>query len=193
MKDVIVHLYDRRISSRYTLYAAPLRDRIIAQLIDGIILGTLCSLLMFAFSGGQLFSIWVAPIVPQFFLQVADNYVSQPEAFWWGGAFYTLQLPYMDTLFLNYPSPLQWSIYAAYYTVFTGKYGQTPGKMFKRIVVQRRDDQFLNFRMSLQRWAASMISFLPLGMGIWPTLTSGQLTWHDRMLQTDVLGFDKKV
>ena len=64
----IFHRFEFDEARRYSLKPAQVKDRVIAQLIDGLILGVVCSLIFFVMSNGGLKSIWVSPMFPQYLL-----------------------------------------------------------------------------------------------------------------------------
>ena len=62
------HIYS---GENLPLQRAGLKDRIIAQLIDGIILGVLSGVLLALLSRGQVFAVWISPMIPFYLLQVS--------------------------------------------------------------------------------------------------------------------------
>ncbi len=188
------HILNRFDFSRvrsYRLKTATLRERIIAQLIDGFLLGIVASFLYLLLSRGQLFSVWISPMFPQFLLEVDPAYSASTGALWWGGKYLTVALFYGKTIHLAYPSPLLWMVYAGYYTLFTSLYGQTPGKMVKKLVVVDENRRTLSLFHSLLRWIGYLVSFLPVGLGFWLMTRhpEGQ-TWHDRWQKSRVYSFE---
>lgn len=185
----ILHHYDP--SKQYaTFQPASLRDRVIAQLIDGIILGVVCSLLFVAFSNGRIYSAWVAPILPQFLLEVSRGFQTDAAYFWWGGYFFSIHLPYGKNIFLHYPAPLLWLVYGLYYFLFTSRGGQTPGKMLKRLVVLQDPHSAPSPGKALLRWMAYYLSLFPLGLGFWwKGFSKDGKTWHDKLCKTQVYHF----
>jgi len=181
------HIYTEG-RSRY--HRATLRDRIIAQLIDGIILGILTSLLLWFLSRGQLYSVWISPMVPIYLLQVMEGYVQDPLHWWWGGYYVQLQLPYLSDLNVALPAPLQWAYYASYYSYFHSRFGQTPGKMIKGLVLLDHTHQKIFFQKSMLRWVGYIFSLLPFGLGFWVSAQGeNKKTWHDRLADTQVYRF----
>jgi len=175
---------------RSTLKPAALRERAIAQLIDSIILSAICSVIILLFSGGKVYTTWVAPIIPQFLLEVGRSVQPNIANFWWGGHFFSIHLPYGKDIFMHYPAPLLWVAYCLYYTAFTFFTGQTPGKMMKRLVILNNSEGSLSIFKSFLRWGAYYISFIPLGLGFWwRDIGKDQKTWHDKICKTQVYQF----
>ena len=190
MTTGIIHRYHFANRQQYNLVPAEFKDRLIAQLIDGIILGLFCGLIFFIFSKGEVYSVWAMPFIPVYLLQVADAHVNSFSDFWWGGAYFTIDSPFGSNVFVNYPSPLLWVGYALYYTVFTAIYGQTPGKMFKKLVVTTQNEQKPGFARSFCRWVGYLISIFSLGFGFLIAAREGQAAWHDAICVTRVYQFD---
>lgn len=173
-----------------TLQSASLRDRVIAQLIDSVFLGVVCSLVLALFSRGKIYSTWVAPIVPQFLLQLNVGAQSVVSHFWWGGYFFSVQLPYGKDIFINYPAPLLWLVYCLYYTIFTSLMGQSPGKMMKRLVILNSSKSMPSISISFFRWGLYYLCLIPLGLGFWwRDIGKDQKTWHDKICRTQVYRF----
>lgn len=173
-----------------TLKAASIRDRVIAQLIDGIFLSAICSVIIFLFSDGKIYSLWVAPMIPQFLLETLEGAQTKIENFWWGGYFFSVHLPYGKDILLHYPAPALWIVYCLYYFLFTVFANQTPGKMMKRLVILNSSKMSLSVFTSFVRWAAYYLSLLPLGFGIWwSRIGHDEKTWHDKICGTQVYQF----
>jgi len=173
------------------LHPASLHDRIYAQFLDGIVLGVVCSLWLYLVSGGELYFLWISPMIPQFLIQVPEHYFSVTADFWWGGAFVTVALPYGEVIFIQYPVPLFWLLYLLYYTYFGYRWGQTPGKIVKKVVILSEDGSPPGWEQSLLRWLGYVISILPLGLGFWIGLDRKEMrTWYDRWTKTRVLSYD---
>ncbi len=178
---------------QYRLQKASLRDRFIAQFIDGILLGVTCSLIFYIFSNGNIYSIWISPVVPQFLLEVDNSHASRLVDFWWGGYYTSVVLPYGKTIHLNYPAPLLWVLYGAYYTFFIAKNGQTPGKIAKQLVVMDQDKQLVVLSKSFSRWLGSVVSIFPAGVGFWwAAIDPNGQTWHDKFANTSVFYYEKR-
>lgn len=186
----VLHQYNSARYSNNQLNSASLRDRIMAQLIDGIILGICIGLLLVVYSKGKLFSLWISPLVPVYLVQTVPGYLPDPSNWWWGGYYVAVSLPVLADVQLSYPSALQWLFYGLYYGIFHTLYGQTPGKMMKGLVVLTGAGQIPSLRQSVLRWLSYVISFLPLGLGFWlSALHPRKQTWHDRLSDTEVLKF----
>lgn len=185
----ILHRYQPSLHSE-KLQIAELRDRIISQLIDGVILGGICSILFLLFSHGKLFSVWAMPVFPIYLLQIKEAYLNAVANFWWGGYFQTVETPWGAVLNIAYPAPLLWLLYVAYYTFFIGKYGQTPGKMMKKLVVLKSNQHLPGFQLSFLRWICYFIPCVTLGMGLLPAARTGKSAWHDTVCKTQIFYFD---
>jgi len=169
---------------------ASLRERIIAQLIDGIILGVFSSILLVWFSRGQLYAVWISPMIPFYLLQFTEGYLPHISDWWWGGYFVTFKISHLAEVNVAFPSPLQWFYYAAYYLFFHSQFGQTPGKMMKGLVLLDDSGSLLSLRKSLWRWIGYILSLIPLGSGFWVYSTGkNRRTWHDQLAGTDVFSF----
>lgn len=165
-------------------------DRIIAQLVDGLILWVFTSVVLFLFSGGAVKTIWVSPVIPVYILQVVPGFVTSASDYLWGGSYIPLVIPYVKTLFIQLPSPLLWLIYASYYSLLTAKYGQTPGKMLKGLVVLNEKHQLPGVLLSLKRWLATIVSLLTGGIGLAMAGPEGEKpALHDRLSATAVYHF----
>jgi len=187
----ILHIYYPRNTIKRTLKPADIRSRIIAQLIDGVVLGVIISGLLLLFSKGRLYSLWISPIIPIYIVQTSYTYIPLVSDWWWGGYYIKISLPFIADFLLAYPSPLQWLVYIAYYTLFHYFWGQTPGKMMKGLVVLTIDQHPLTFNQSLKRWFMYLISLIPFGIGFFLTSHREQFkSWHDRLTRTRVFSFD---
>ena len=174
-----------------SLKPASLRDRVISQLIDSIFLSAICSVLIFLFSGGRIYSTWVAPIIPQFLLEVEKGLQTDITNWWWGGHFFSIHMPYGKDIFLHYPAPLLWFVYCLYYTLFTFFVGQTPGKMMKRLVILNESRNKPTLFCALCRWGGYYLSLIPLGFGFWgANFGKNHKTWHDKICGTEVYYFE---
>lgn len=187
----IFHRFDLSRKKYYQLTPATLRERVVAHLIDGFFLSIICNVFFMAFSNSKIYSLWISPLVPQFIFEVKGEFVSTPSDFWWGGYLFPWHLPWHKTIYLNYPAPLLWLIYAIYFTGFNMIAGQTPGKMMKKLVVINKSDNFPAAIVSLIRWLLIILSLLPLGMGFWGELKRVKSeNWHDRICRTRVYSFE---
>ena len=186
----VVYLYNSEAPSVLELVPATFRERLFAQLIDGILLGFFSGLYYFVASGGKFYSLWVSPFFPCYLLQLAEPYIPSASDWWWGGYFITLSPPGMAEWHLAIPSLILIIVYGVYYTVFHCYYGQTPGKMAKGLVVLIDQKQKVSCKQSLQRWLFYLPSLLPLGAGFWPILRSAnENCLHDRLVGTKVWRF----
>ena len=190
MKIEVFHIYQPDKIYPAELKSAGFRERVIAQLIDGIILGALIGILLAIISRGKIFAVWISPIIPVFLVQHVEGLVPQLSDWWWGGYHQTISLKYLADIHLAFPSPLQWIIYIFYYSFFHAIYGQTPGKMMKGLVVLTEQKTRLSAGKSLLRWFCYLISILPLGFGFWMMLISRrQVCLHDLLVRTRVYRF----
>lgn len=189
----IIHRFDFKHSHSYTLQPASLRDRVMAQLLDGIFLGVLCALTFFLFSKGEVFSIWISPMIPEYLLEVKPGHVVGGWDYWWGGEYFSARLYPGKILHFGYPAPLLWGYYALYYTIFTAQTGQTPGKMLKKLVVMDASHQQPDLKKAFWRWLGYLISLIPLGWGFWRAAArQDRQTWHDSLCNTVVYSFEKR-
>ena len=169
---------------------ASFKERVIAQLIDGIILGMISGLWLAVYSGGQVYSMWVSPMVPLYLVQAAPEFTTRISDWWWGGYYETVSLPFIADLNIAYPSLVLWLLYGSYYTLFHTFYGQTPGKMMKSLVVLNEKGEMLSWKISFIRWLGYLLSVLPLGSGFWILLKdNNSFTMHDSLMKTKVVAF----
>ncbi len=190
MSIPILHIFQFRKQEFANLKQATLRQRVMAQLIDGIILGAVVSLWLVWMSGGKIFSLWISPVIPVYFLQVSPHWFPAPSDWWWGGAF--IQIPgfFSSSLYLAYPSPIIWILYAWYYTFFTRRFGATPGKMMKGLVVLNTERQPPELKRAFYRWLGTVFSLIVLGAGIWWYYRKYPFrTWGDALAHTRVYYF----
>jgi uncharacterized RDD family membrane protein YckC len=176
--------------SNQQMRQASLRERIIAQLIDGAILGISTSVLLLLFSRGKLYAVWISPMLPVYLLQITEGYLPYYSDWWWGGYYASFSLPYIAELNIAFPAPLQLFYYAVYYCYFHSQFGQTPGKMMKGLVLLDDSGRLPSLRISMVRWIGYLLSFLPLGIGFWVySSQKNRRTWHDHFAGTDVYCF----
>ena len=186
----ILHVYKSQQETIPELTPACLRERVFAQLIDGVLLGILSSVYYYLASQGTIYTLWISPIFPLYLLQPQEGLVPNPSDWWWGGYFFRIDLPLLAEVQVAIPSLILIVLYGSYYIIFHFYYGQTPGKMVKNLVVMNHDRQRLTLRQSLQRWLYYLISLLPLGAGFWAASgKSARLTWHDQLAGTRVWKF----
>ncbi len=187
MSIKLFYIYDSETHSELELIPATFRERVFAQLIDGILLGMFSGFYFYITSGGNFYSLWVSPLFPCYLVQLTESWIANTADWWWGGYLITLSPPGVAELHLAIPSPILIIVYGIYYTFFHCCYGQTPGKMLKGLVVLTEQNQKLSWKRSLQRWFFSLLSLLPLGAGFWPILRSTSARcWHDRLMDTKV-------
>ena len=188
----IAYPYHKINQSLRILRPATFRERMMAQLVDGIVLGVISSLLFFLLSSGKIYSIWVAPVFPQFLLQVKPGVSAQFADWWWGGYFFSVLLPWGKTIYVSYPAPLLVGLYAAYYSFFVHRRGQTPGKMLKKLVVLSEEKRpGISLTQAGLRWLVYLMAFLPLGAGFWWGAWKEELkTLPDILTRTRVYYFE---
>jgi uncharacterized RDD family membrane protein YckC len=190
MRIEIFHIYQPGKISARELKPAGFRERVFAQLIDGIILGVLIGILLMVISRGKIYAVWISPIIPVFLIQHVEGLVPSISDWWWGGYHFTISLKYIADIHLAFPSPLQWILYIFYYTFFHAAYGQTPGKMIKGLVVLTEKKAGLSAGKSLLRWFCYLVSILPVGFGFWMMLISRRkVCLHDLLARTRVYRF----
>jgi uncharacterized RDD family membrane protein YckC len=190
MRIEVFHIYRPGKISAAELKPAGFRERVFAQLIDGIILGAFTGIFLAIISGGKIFAVWISPMIPVFLVQHVEDFVPNLIDWWWGGYHQTISLKYLADINLAFPSPLQWFLYIFYYTFFHSVYGQTPGKMMKGLVVLSEQKGLLSAGRSFLRWLYYLLSILPLGFGFWIMLISTkQICLHDLLAKTRVYRF----
>ncbi len=182
----ILHIYN----GETTLTPASIRDRVIAQFIDGIVLSFFSNIIFIFFSQGQLYSVWVTPMVPFYLMQSPPDYIIGQWNWLWGGAYFTLSMPLLSEVNISCSSPLHWIVFSLYYTLFHRYFGQTIGKMMKGLVVSGRNDNLLSSKGSFVRWLGYVLSLAPVGMGFWVCLFKKyKRCWHDNLTGTTVRKF----
>jgi uncharacterized RDD family membrane protein YckC len=66
--------------------------------------------------------------------------------------------------------------------------GQTLGMRAWRIRVERRSGEVIDWKTGLIRFAAGILSIIPLGLGLlWLIVDPQRLAWHDRISKTRVV------
>ncbi|OPX34834.1 hypothetical protein B1H10_02630, partial [candidate division KSB1 bacterium 4484_188] len=82
MSILILHRFNPEKQVLATLKPAGFRERVMAQLIDGIILGVLSAILLLVFSGGKIYSVWISPLVPMYLIHSAPGYLASSTDWW---------------------------------------------------------------------------------------------------------------
>jgi uncharacterized RDD family membrane protein YckC len=94
--------------------------------------------------------------------------------------------PNLTALFIN--TPISLVLTAAYYTIFVGKFGATPGKMATRLRVVNADGSSVSYGKACGRWAAQIVSSMICCIGYlmiaWDDEKRGL---HDRICNTRVI------
>ncbi len=192
MSIPILHRFYQKEQILEKMEPASLKARITAQLIDGIILGVVVSALLAIYSRGDLYSIWISPLVPIYIVQTVPGYIPHFADWWWGGYFVTISLPLIAEFKLAYPSPIQWLLYAAYYSIFHSQWGQTPGKMMKGLVILTASQRKLSLAQSFKHWLGYIVSLLPLGLGFLINYQKkNNRTWANQISDSAVYSFLK--
>ncbi len=80
------------------------------------------------------------------------------------------------------------ALHAAYFIVFVGGCGQTPGKMLCGVAVVRRDGASVGYGRAFLRWVGAWMAALPLGLGFVGVLfTAERRGFHDWIAGTRVI------
>jgi len=91
---------------------------------------------------------------------------------------------------VSYPLYLM-TVSFIFYGWFWTHGGQTLGLRSWKMTLLTLDQQPINWKQALLRFAGAIISWLCLGLGfIWPVFDKKKLTWHDRLSGT-TLFFNK--
>jgi uncharacterized RDD family membrane protein YckC len=140
---------------------ASIASRFSASIVDGLIMGLFQMLLNLVFLGSLLGTIGLAKI---------------PEHMLAGSVIVSM---------------LSVGIGVAYYVLFLGLKGATPGKMLLRIKVVRPDGQPITYRQAFWRYIGTMISALILLIGYFMAFYDVEKrTLHDRIAGTRVIDAD---
>lgn len=169
MMDMPARLF-KNVSSRLNakpLPTATLKERVTAQIIDGVILGALYSLLLFMISGGRAWSLWVSPVFPLYLLQGAVLNYPDPNLWFWGGYGVSLKIPGLAPVYLAFPTPLWIAVYLIYYIGFYSRFGQTPGKMVRGLVLLDNGGKIPGVKSAFWHWLGGVAALLTLGYGLW--------------------------
>ena len=190
MQIPVFHIYLQNKTPDLDLRSATLKERFVAQCLDGLFLSLLINLFLLFFSRGELYAVWISPLFPVYLLQASKTYLAVPADWWWGGYFVTVNLPYLAAFKLAYPSILQFAVYGLYYTLFHAWWGQTPGKMIRGLVVLTPERTLLSPGRAFLRWLAYLPSLVLGGMGIWWAEKHPQrATWPDHWTGSRVYAF----
>jgi uncharacterized RDD family membrane protein YckC len=80
------------------------------------------------------------------------------------------------------------AVVGAFFVFFWSRGGQTMGMRAWRVRVERQSGAALDWSISLARFAAALLSLLPLGLGFfWALIDPHKRTWHDRITNTRVV------
>lgn len=81
----------------------------------------------------------------------------------------------------------------AFFVGFWSRSGRTLGMQSWRLQLEDGNGNVPSFRRASLRFAASLLSWLPLGLGfIWQLWDPQRLTWHDRISNTRVVYYPKE-
>ena len=143
--------------------SASFGSRVMALVIDFVLLGTI-HFLLFILLTGKL-------------IQVA-YFESLAQA-----AFFSLYALVFIISFLF--------LHMAYFTFFHAWLGQTIGKMIMGIMVMTNDSKLISPSVAFLRWSGYILSFVPLAIGfLWAAVDKDQCAWHDRLAQTRVVSVE---
>ena len=77
-----------------------------------------------------------------------------------------------------------------FFVGFWSRSGRTLGMQSWRLQLQTRDGQVPSFGRASVRFLASIISWIPLGLGfLWQLWDPERLTWHDRISGTRIVHY----
>lgn len=77
---------------------------------------------------------------------------------------------------------------AAYFTLFHGFTGQTPGKMAMDLQVMQASGDAMKLGIAFLRWAGYFVSLLFFGLGyLWVIIDRRKQGWHDKIAGTVVI------
>ena len=80
----------------------------------------------------------------------------------------------------------------AYSVVLHACGGQTVGKLIMGIRLVSADGTPISAGVSFLRWVASILSFLPFGLGfLWAAVSRNRITWHDNLAGTMVISTEQ--
>jgi uncharacterized RDD family membrane protein YckC len=81
------------------------------------------------------------------------------------------------------------TVFFAYYIYFFVRYGASPGKMlFNLVVVDNKTGKGLSIRQAIFRCIGYLVSGLPLYFGIiWILIDKNRRGWHDKIAGTQVV------
>lgn len=79
-----------------------------------------------------------------------------------------------------------------FFVGFWSRSGRTLGMQSWHLQLQTRDGQVPSFGRATVRFLASIISWIPLGLGfLWQLWDPEQLTWHDRISATRIVHYPR--
>lgn len=79
-----------------------------------------------------------------------------------------------------------------FYAIFWSRYGRTLGLQSWRLRIETPEGRKPTFAAASLRFLAAIVSWLPLGLGIWWQLWDrDKLTWHDRWSKTRLRYYPK--
>lgn len=85
------------------------------------------------------------------------------------------------------------AVIGGFYVYFWTHGGQTLGMRAWRLMVVSQDGGPVRFDAAVKRFAWSIVSLIPLGLGLWWSLFNrDRLAWHDSKSNTRVILLDKE-
>jgi uncharacterized RDD family membrane protein YckC len=107
---------------------------------------------------------------------------------WLGGTVSTTPEVALEWLEAAAGTALSLLIETAYFTLYVGHSGQTPGKKLLRLKVIRTTGEEVGFGLAFVRWIGQGISFLALGIGyLMIAFTRNKQGLHDKIAGTYVI------
>jgi uncharacterized RDD family membrane protein YckC len=107
---------------------------------------------------------------------------------WLGGTISTTPEVALEWLESAAGMTLSVFIEIAYFTLYVGHSGQTPGKKLLRLKIIRTNGEDVGFGLAVVRWIGQAISFLALGIGyLMIAFTRNKQGLHDKIAGTYVV------
>jgi len=80
-----------------------------------------------------------------------------------------------------------------FFVGFWVRSGRTLGMQSWRLQLETMDGSKVNFKVATLRFFASLVSFIPAGLGFfWALWDKDRLTWHDRISKTRIVYYPKE-
>jgi len=81
-----------------------------------------------------------------------------------------------------------------YLILNTATTGQTIGKRLAGVIILQPDGKILSLQAALIRTLASVLSLLPLGLGLlWTIWDKNHETWHDKIAKTAAFNWGEDI